>query len=243
MNSTIAIFLLIFFSIIFGYFIGSILASDVIKIFLKKNAREYWSMNPGTTNSFRVFGKKYGTIVGIFDVLKGFCTFIIVWIIFEYWLKNFLDEKLYNNVYYLVYLTNLFIIIGHCWPIYYKFKGGKAAAPTVGFLISISFWWFIIITIIWILVLLKWKYVSLATLSASILLPIINLINYIDYLNFFNIGKSPITNYLTYQNDWHVILFLEIMCILICGIIFLRHRSNIIRLINKTENKIKTYKK
>ncbi|WP_027124054.1 glycerol-3-phosphate 1-O-acyltransferase PlsY [Mycoplasmoides pirum] len=253
MSSELAIFILIFVSIIFGYLIGSIMTSDIIGHIIKNSARLHWSKNPGTTNSIRVYGKKIGIIVGVGDIAKSFIAFLICWSIFEYGLKQFINEDMNKKVFYFVYLSNFFAIIGHCWPIFFKFKGGKAAAPTAGFLISISFWWLLIITIVWVLVLVKTKYVSLASLICASLLPIINLINYIDYLNFFSFGQEfwieksandvNIGGYLTYSNYWHVILFLEINNILIAIIMFWKHRENIVRLINKNENKIGQNKK
>ncbi|WP_052663920.1 glycerol-3-phosphate 1-O-acyltransferase PlsY [Mycoplasmoides alvi] len=253
MSPSLAIFLLIFLSIFIGYILGSIMTSDVVAFFVKKNARLHWSKNPGTTNSFRVYGKKIGIIVGFGDIFKSFIAFLISWSIYKFLLEEFIKSEvnLVEKVYYLVYLANFSSIVGHCWPIFFHFKGGKAAAPTVGFLMSTSFWWLIIISIVWIIIVIKTKYVSLASLISSAILIFLPLINYIDYLNFFSLGQpfwiekenyasnlNGIGGYLTYQNDWQIILFLVLNNISICLIIFWKHKENIIRLINHNENKI-----
>ena len=236
MNSEVAIFLFIFCNVLIGYLIGSIMTSDIVGHFIKSSARYQWSKNPGTTNSIRVYGKKLGLVVGIFDILKGFFAFLICWSILEYGLKPYITEDHYDKIYYLVYLTNLMVIVGHCWPVFFKFKGGKAAAPTAGLLISVSYWWLIIIVVVWWTTLFISKYVSLSTLISGALLPIINLINPLDHLNFFMLD-NPL-EFLTYQNDWHIILFLELVMMAVCAIIFWRHRANIVRLINHNENRI-----
>ncbi len=249
MSATVAVFLLVFVSSAFGYLIGSVMTSDIVGFAIKKSARLHWSKNPGTTNSIRVYGSKNGVIVGIGDIAKSFVAFLVSWFVLRYGLRQHIETQpgLYDKVYYLVYLANLFAIVGHCWPVYFKFKGGKAAAPTVGFLVSLSFWWLIVIAIVWVIVLIRSKYVSLATLVCATLLPVINLINYLDYLNFFSIGQpfwvpadaaTGVGGYLTYQSDWHVILYLEINNVIVAAIIFWKHRSNIARLRNRNENKI-----
>lgn len=253
MNPSVAIFLLIFVSLLIGYFFGSIMTSDIVALYSKTNARLHWSKNPGTTNSIRVYGKKKGIIVGVGDISKSFIAFIISWSIYKFALEDFIKVEigLVEKIYYLVYLTNLSAIVGHCWPIFSHFKGGKAAAPTVGFLMSVSFWWLLIIGIVWTLVVVKTKYVSLASLISSVVLVFICLINYTNYLNFFSLGQPfwiPKTNYsiglngeggyLTYYNNWYIIVFLLLNNITIATLIFWKHRSNIKRLINHTENKI-----
>lgn len=236
MSVEVSIFLTVFLSIIIGYLIGSIMFADIFGYFLKKNPRNYGSFNPGATNSIRVFGKKYGFIVGFLDILKGFVPFILSFIIFKFWLSNFITPGLlFNQTYYLTYLSSFFAVIGHAWPVFFKFKGGKAVAPTCGLLIAVSVWWFLILAIVWWSITLITKYVSLSSLVCFALLPIINLIPYLDYLHWFNIGKI---SYLSYASDWYIIVYFEIIVLILNGVVFYKHRANIVRLINKKESKI-----
>ena len=107
-----------------SYLIGSIPSGYLIgKIFFKKDIREYGSGNTGATNSFRVLGKPAGFAVTFFDIFKGF---IVV----------FLPALFNVEIHGL--LVGIFAIIGHVYPIYLKFRGGKAVATSAGVLLAVN---------------------------------------------------------------------------------------------------------
>ncbi|WP_308009861.1 glycerol-3-phosphate 1-O-acyltransferase PlsY [Mycoplasmoides pneumoniae] len=235
MNAASAIALLIVFSLVIGYLMGSVMFADVFGKILNKDVRKLGSNNPGATNSIRVFGLKIGFLVGLCDALKGFLAFVFSFLIFSFWLQQYLNVNQYQKVYYLTYLSCFAATIGHIFPLYFKFKGGKAIATTGGSLLAISLWWFVICLVLWLLVTLITKYVSLASLVTFFILAIIILVPWLDYLYFFK--PNPI-NAISYQNDWYIILFFVLWYWPLTIAVFWLHRKNIHRLLNKTENKV-----
>ena len=168
------------------------------KILLKKDIRNVGSGNIGATNVLRTGNKSLGYLTLILDIAKAVVP--VIYIKF-----NYPD---------LVYISALCAFLGHLFPIWLKFKGGKGVATYVGILISINIYYALVFGIVWTLTFLISRYSSLSSLFASISIPI--------YLLIIN------------QNN---IIFFMIMFILI----FYTHRENIKRLINKEETKSKIY--
>ena len=180
----------LFGSIPFGYLFT--------KILLKKDIRNIGSGNIGATNVLRTGNKSLGYLTLVLDIAKAVMPVIYIKL-------NYPD---------LVYISALCAFLGHLFPIWLKFKGGKGVATLVGILISINIYYALIFGIVWILTFLISKYSSLSSLFASISIPI--------YLLIINQGN---------------IIFFIIMFVLI----FYTHRENIKRLINKEETKSKIY--
>ena len=180
----------LFGSIPFGYLFT--------KILLKKDIRNVGSGNIGATNVLRTGNKSLGYLTLVLDIAKAVMPVIYIKL-------NYPD---------LVYISALCAFLGHLFPIWLKFKGGKGVATLVGILISINIYYALIFGIVWILTFLISKYSSLSSLFASISIPI--------YLLIVNQGN---------------IIFFIIMFVLI----FYTHRENIKRLINKEETKSKIY--
>ena len=182
-----------------SYLIGSIPFGFILtKIFLKKDIRNIGSGNIGATNALRTGNKSLGYATLLLDVLKAIIPVI-------YTKLNYPDY---------IFITSMFVFIGHVFPLWLKFKGGKGVAPYVGILFSINLIYGIVFVSIWIITFLISKYSSLASLIASFTIPI--------YLLFFNNEN---------------LIFFSIMFILI----FYTHRENVKRLKNKEENKTKIY--
>ncbi len=180
----------LFGSIPFGYLFT--------KILLKKDIRNVGSGNIGATNVLRTGNKSLGYLTLVLDIAKAVVP--VIYIKF-----NYPD---------LVYISALCAFLGHLFPIWLKFKGGKGVATFVGILISINIYYAVVFGTIWILTFLISKYSSLSSLFASISIPI--------YLYIIDQGN---------------IIFFIIMFVLI----FYTHRENIKRLINKEETKSKIY--
>ena len=180
----------LFGSIPFGYLFT--------KILLKKDIRNVGSGNIGATNVLRTGNKSLGYLTLILDIAKAVVP--IIYIKF-----NYPD---------LVYISALCAFLGHLFPIWLKFKGGKGVATFVGILISINIYYALVFGIVWTLTFLISRYSSLSSLFASISIPI----------------------YLLIINQSNIIFFI-IMFVLI----FYTHRENIKRLINKEETKSKIY--
>lgn len=191
---------------LFGYLFGSVPYALVIgKVFYKTDIRNSGSGNLGGTNAGRVLGKWAGLSVSFMDVAKALVVILVV------------------NHYAPQYaaLAGVFATIGHCYPIFAQFKGGKAVSTAYGYLIGVStvivgkpIELFLIPTAIWFLTLKLTKYVSLSSMLSVSIAVIISL---------FVQSDRMISLYL---------LFIDLLLIY-------RHRANIKRLLNKTESKVK----
>ena len=183
-----------------SYLIGSIPFGFVLtKIFLKKDIREIGSGNIGATNALRTGSKLIGYTTLILDIAKAIIPVIYVKI-------NFPE---------LLYIASLCAFLGHVFPIWLKFKGGKGVATYVGILFSINILLGVIFVASWGVVFLVFKYSSLSSIIGALSIPV----------------------YLLVTNETNNIVFFTIMFVLI----FFTHRENIKRLKNKEESKTKIY--
>lgn len=142
-----------------SYFIGNFSSAYILgKIFQKKDIRNYGSGNAGATNALRVFGKKLGGITFILDVLKGI-------------LAVYIGEKMmgYNGK----LIASIFVVLGHNWPVFLKFKGGKGIATSLGVIFLLHWSTAIICTAIGVAIIIITRYVSLGSIIAAGLVPII----------------------------------------------------------------------
>lgn len=193
-----------------AYAIGSINFSVIIsKKFAGFDVREKGSGNAGTTNMLRSVGKKAAAITLICDILKG-----VVAILIAMFIGN-ITKGTNNSL--LVQIAGVAVILGHTFPIFFKFKGGKGVATSLGVLIM-SNWQIGLICLVFALILMTLtKMVSVGSIAAAILYPVLTLFipdNYIVQ-----------GHYLIYS-------------IILAVIIVFNHRENVKRLLNGTENKI-----
>ena len=192
--------------IIIFYLIGSLpFALILTKLSGFGDIRDIGSGNVGATNVLRTGNKYLALIVLSLDIIKGFVPFIILQFYFE-------DLSLLNKI-----ILGHFAIIGHIFPIWLKFKGGKGVATYIGFLFSINPYIGLSFLILWLAIALSTKYSSLGSLTSILIAPI-----YFIFINFN--------------------LYIGIFFIYLSLIIYLKHSENIKRLLNKTESKIKLTK-
>ena len=183
-----------------SYLMGSIPFGFILaKIFLKKDIREIGSGNIGATNALRTGNKALGYSTLILDILKAIIPVIYV--------KIFYQD--------LLYIASLCAFLGHVFPIWLKFKGGKGVATYLGILFAINFYFGIIFIISWFITFFISKFSSLSSL----------------------IGAATIPIYLLFLTQFDQVIFFTIMFVLI----FFTHRENIKRLKNKEETKTKIY--
>ena len=193
------------FLIVLFYLIGSIpFALLIPKVFGHGDIRNIGSGNVGTTNVLRTGNKILAFLVLCLDVLKGLLPFILL---------NFYSENI--GLLQTIFLCH-FSILGHIFPIWLKFKGGKGVATYIGFLFGINLVLGLFFLIIWLVIALVFKYSSLSSLIASTIAPIYFIINTNNYIAIF--------------------------LIYLFSVIVVKHRENIKRLLNRTENKIKLFK-
>ena len=186
------------------YFFGSIPFAYILpKIFGLGDIRKLGSGNVGATNVLRAGNKSLAISVLALDIIKGFAPLFV--------LKNYYHNELSEII---ILFIGSAAILGHIFPIWLKFKGGKGVATYIGFLFAINYIFGIIFIITWLLIAFLKKYSSLASITSLVLLPI--------FVMLFSYEKQIIY-----------------LLILINLIIISKHYSNIYRLIHKSETKIK----
>ena len=183
---------------VYSYFLGSIPFGLVLtKIFLKKDIRNIGSGNIGTTNVLRTGKKSLAIATLVLDLLKGYFSVIVTLTYFEN----------------LTSYSALICLIGHIFPIWLKFKGGKGVATYLGVILALSYKFFLVFGVSWLILSFLFRFASLSSIVSSLIIFI--------YAYFFN------------DNNYSLILFIFLV------IIIYTHRENIVRLKNSKENKIK----
>ncbi len=192
--------LLLFLGLILGYLMGSLNSAIIVsKLFDLPDPLKKGSKNPGATNILRLAGKKYALIVLLVDLLKGLVPVLIV--------KIFTEEPI------ILSFTCLSAVLGHIYPIFFHFKGGKGVATALGAFFGFHFMLGVVVVVTWLLIANLFLYSSLASLIAVLLAPFYS-IYFLKNLNAF----LPFS--------------------IITLIIFYKHRANITRLFDGTESKI-----
>ena len=204
----------VLFGLITAYLIGSIPTSVWIgKLFFGIDIRTKGSGNAGATNTIRVLGTKPGLVVLVSDAFKGWIA-VFLGNFFAPW--YFLPEQIVN---YKLILA-LFAVLGHIFPIYEGFKGGKGVATLVGVIIALYPSSFFVVIGVFLMVLILSGYVSLSSITSALAFPFICVF-------LFKVSYPS----------------LIVFSILIAIFIPLTHKKNILRLLNGTENKFKIRKK
>jgi len=198
-------------SVIFLFIAVYLLASIPVGLICSRlvdgsDIRQRGSGNIGATNVTRVLGRKWGILVFAVDFLKGFIAPFLV--------KAFVPEAAV-----LLYISAAIIaVIGHNWPVFLKFKGGKGVSTSLGAVVALAmifanFFLVIVVSVlIWNLIYFSTKMVSLASLSAALALPIFSFV---------------------FKVSWEF----KLLTILLFVLVLIRHKSNITKIINKTEHK------
>ncbi len=199
---------------IIAYLIGSISFSVIIsKKMAGFDVREKGSGNAGTTNVLRSVGKKAAVITLICDVLKGVVAILLA-LLAGVIFKD-LDKAL------LVQLAGVFVIIGHTFPIFFKFKGGKGIATSLGVLLMINWQIGLICLVFALLLMALTRMVSVGSIVAAVLFPVL--------VMFIN------QNYIVSESsNWSYLIF----SIIIALLVLFNHRSNLKRIFTGTENKL-----
>ena len=200
---------------IISYLIGSIMFSV---IFTKKIAgfdvRTRGSGNAGSTNVLRTAGKKVAIITLICDILKGVVAVLIGYIVGK------LTKASVETSQMIILTAGVMVVLGHTFPIFFKLKGGKGVATSLGVLLMINWKIGLICLVFALLIMAVSRMVSLGSISAAILFPVLCI--------FIN------ENYLIKANHFGYVLFGIILCLLVV----FNHRSNLKRMINGKENKL-----
>ena len=192
-----------------SYLLGSINTTLILgKLVFKKNVREYGSGNPGATNAVRAFGNLGGALAFAGDILKSVVAFVLTKFFATYLGYDFakLDPAI---------LVAFFVVLGHVFPIYYKFKGGKGVASAATLMFLLDWRVGLVALAIGLTVLIITRYISLTSLVGATVYPFANW--------FFNAGNIQLMVY----------------TIIIVLLLFYKHRTNIERLIKGNEDKFR----
>lgn len=191
--------------IILAYLIGSIPSGLWIgRLFFKTDIRNQGSGNLGATNTFRILGKKAGAVVTLMDILKGtVATLLPAMAIFSG-----------NHIHALI--AGAIAVVGHMYPIFAKFKGGKAVATSAGVLLGYHWPVFILLLIIFLVSLKLFKMVSLASMIAAVCALVYSVV------------------YAVIDHEYYLL----IITFILATFVIVRHRSNITRIKNGTEPKV-----
>ena len=182
----------------YSYLLGSIPFGLILtKFFLKKDIRDVGSGNIGTTNVLRTGKKSLAAATLLLDLLKGYLSVVITFYYFE-------D---------LISYSALLCFVGHIFPIWLKFRGGKGVATYLGVILALSYKFFLIFGISWLVLTFLFRFASLSSIISTLIIFL--------YSYFFE------------NNNFSLILFIFLI------IILYTHRENIVRLKNSSENKIK----
>jgi acyl phosphate:glycerol-3-phosphate acyltransferase len=186
-----------------AYLLGSIPFGFIAGLIAGVDVREHGSGNIGATNTLRVLGKKYGYAVFVADTLKGFLAVRIA-----LWLAQF-DP---STSYFIGILAALFVVLGHSFPVWLRFRGGKGVAAAAGACLGLLPVATFIAVIVWLAIFFLFRFVSLASIVAAIALPI----------SAWLLGNVADPILLGFSG-------------LIAALIIFRHRSNIVRLLQGSE--------
>lgn len=188
--------------IIIAYLLGSIPSALIVgKVGFNIDVREHGSKNLGATNAFRVLGTKAGIIVTLADILKGTIATVIP-----------LIASFYMDIDVSRLIIGIFAVLGHTYPVFARFKGGKAVATSGGIILGVNPFLFIGILLTFLLSLKLTKYVSLSSMITGVIATIISI----------------------FLGD--ILLFIMIFALTL--FVIYRHKENIKRIKNKTEPKI-----
>lgn len=189
--------MLIVFTMVFAYLLGSLSSAIIVcRLFHLPDPRTQGSGNPGTTNVLRLGGKKLAGLVLLGDLLKGLIAVMIA--------RFLISPDLWGWV-------GLCAVLGHMYPIFFKFKGGKGVATGAGVLLGISWVLGLVVIIVWVVVAKLFRYSSLAAITAILIVPVCG----------FWLAKPMLLS-----------------LVFICVLILFRHKDNMKRLIAGTESKM-----
>jgi acyl phosphate:glycerol-3-phosphate acyltransferase len=199
--------------IILAYLIGSIPSSLIVsRSQFNIDIRDYGSGNAGATNTFRVLGSKWGTLVMIMDMLKGLIA-VKLSLLLPYYIDNEFERTNFQIG------LGLAAVLGHIFPIWAEFRGGKGVATLFGLIISISPWTALSCVGVFLLVLYLTRFVSLSSILASMAFPVFILV-------VFNVDNMAY----------------RIFAIAVALLVVMTHQKNIGRLLSGSESKVPIFK-
>lgn len=199
-----------------GYLLGSLNASIIFgKLFKGIDIRNRGSQNAGMTNTLRIFGKKAAVFVFLFDLLKSVAAVLLARYAARHFFAGFPDTEQFAQ-----YLAGLGSVLGHNFPLYFKFRGGKGILASWGVIMILDYRIALVLLAVFLLVVSTTRYVSLASITSAIIYPL--------FVIAFNAGKMKTTTTIYYIA----------LSLVISALAVYRHKTNIARLRTGTESKL-----
>lgn len=230
--------LLLLIGAVISYFIGSLNSSIIISRFVKKeDIRNSGSGNAGATNMVRTYGRAYGILAFVLDFVKVVIAYLIVWLIFSH-----IDAAVFEKYeYFFKVVTGFFCFIGHIYPCFFGFKGGKGITVCAAMICILDWRLFLLGAALFFAVVFITKYISFSSIAFAVVYPV---------CTFFLFDKefSIIKHYIVSKNSFGkqempLRLTALAISIIFSVIVLYKHRENIKRLIRGEENKIITFSK
>ena len=220
--------------VIVSYLIGSVNSSIILSRAIGgKDIRKSGSGNAGATNMLRTYGKKMGAITLLIDVFKGVAAVGLAMLFVKYYYSGFAvkvwgqsdltEWQAILSWLSLPYIAGLFVILGHNFPIFFGFKGGKGVATSLGAVMMLDWKIGVMLLIIALIIMIITRYVSLGSIVSGALFIILEIAR------------------MFFDSEWN---FIRLICVILMGgLVIIRHHANIKRLIAGTENKLGSKKK
>lgn len=218
-------YLIIIAVAVISYLIGSVNFSIILsKVISGKDIRESGSGNAGATNMLRTYGKKMGVVTLLLDVVKGIIVVALAWFVaVDLLWGDRVIGAVTNIICALPYIAGVCVILGHNFPLYFGFKGGKGVATSLGVVLMLDWKVGLIVAVCAIAIMAITRYVSLGSILGGAMFIVIEIVKAIGTKNYS---------------------IVELVCVIIIGgLLIARHHANIKRLINGTENKLSFGKK
>jgi glycerol-3-phosphate acyltransferase PlsY len=202
---------------IISYLIGSVNFSIILSRAVSgKDIRESGSGNAGATNMLRTHGKKMGVITLLLDVLKGIAAILLAVLAVKLFLGGSTGDDATPDYSFVKYIAGVCVILGHNFPLYFGFKGGKGVATSLGVVLMLDWKAGLIVAVFALIIIVLTRYVSLGSILGG--------------------AAYILTELLTMDINKDII---RIICVIIIGgLLIIRHHANIMRLLNGTENKL-----
>ncbi len=209
--------------VLVSYLLGSLNFSIIFsKGVVKKDIRESGSGNAGATNMLRTYGKKFALLTMLGDIIKVAIAIIIAFLIFgssvKYLFASPTDPAELQQIMFYKQFAGFFCVVGHIFPVFFKFKGGKGVAACTGMVIMVDWRIALILFVIFVIIVAISKWISLGSITIAILYPVLL--------------------YVFYKNT-----IVTLIALIFAVMVVVAHRQNIKRILNKTENKISFKKK
>lgn len=209
--------------VLVSYLLGSLNFSIIFsKGVVKKDIRESGSGNAGATNMLRIYGKKFALLTMLGDIIKVAIAIIITLLIFgspiKYLFASPTDPTELQQIMFYKQFAGFFCVVGHIFPVFFKFKGGKGVAACTGMVIMVDWRIALILFVIFVIIVAISKWISLGSITIAILYPVLL--------------------YVFYKN-----IIVTLIALIFAVMVVVAHRQNIKRILNKTENKISFKKK